>query len=274
MYYYISFNHQNFISNNEVSFLENNDLSPSKPLFLQIKEAIKEKILNGEYQYGSKIPSENELCKLFNVSRITVRSAISEAMKEGLLFTVQGKGTFVKDLKDTKISQALPYINSFESTIKNLGLSAGTEILKVETIPADIEISKILDINIGTNVLILSLLGKADNEGYVIYNSYFSEIIGNKIYELAKKEVEKGAAFSTLDLYKKLNQPVPAFIEQTFEAVAADASTSKVLNLKKDSPLFLVSSIIYTGNSAPLEYRKAFYRSDKYKFHIKRELSL
>ena len=252
--------------------LKNNDLSPSKPLFLQIKDAIKEKILEGEYKHGSKIPSENELCKLFNVSRITVRSAISEAMKEGLLFTVQGKGTFVKELKDIKISQNLPHINSFERTIKNLGLSASTEIFKVDTIPADISISKILDIDISTNVLILSLLGKADNEGYVLYYSHFSENIGNEIYVLAEKEVEKGTAFSTLDLYKKMNKPTPAYIEQTFEAVAADTLTAKALCLKKDSPLFLVSSIIYTADNIPIEYRKAFYRSDKYKFHIKREL--
>jgi len=59
------------------------------PLYKQLKDIIKQKIVNGEFQPNQKIPSESELSKLFHVSRITVRNAITELVDEDLLVKKQ-----------------------------------------------------------------------------------------------------------------------------------------------------------------------------------------
>lgn len=64
--------------------------------YLEIKEYILTCIRNGKYVSGSKIESENTLMNIFDVSRMTVRQAISELQNEQILFTTQGKGTFVR----------------------------------------------------------------------------------------------------------------------------------------------------------------------------------
>ena len=66
-------------------------------MYYQIKQTIKNWIINNEYSPGDKIPSENELAKQFNVSRLTVRQATSQLIQEGFLRSKRGEGTFVTE---------------------------------------------------------------------------------------------------------------------------------------------------------------------------------
>jgi GntR family transcriptional regulator len=252
--------------------LQEKKFAPSKSLYIQIKDRIKEQILTGKYQKGDKIPSERELCQLFEVSRITVRQAINEAIKEGLLFTAQGKGTFVADCGDYKIDQGLSRITPFRDSISGAGLLAGTKLLSYELQPVDFMLHKILNIDLEKTVLNLNLLGTASNEPFVLYQSYYEADLGMKLYHNALDKVEKGMVFSTIDLYED-PELIPSYAEQTFEALIANESQAEILRIKTGTPLFLITSIIYTQKNLPVEYKKAFYRGDKYKFHIKRTLA-
>ena len=67
------------------------------PLYQQIHHLLRHRILTGEYPPGSKIPSENELCRELAVSRVTVREALRELVRRDMLVKVHGKGAFVAD---------------------------------------------------------------------------------------------------------------------------------------------------------------------------------
>lgn len=244
---------------------------PSKSLYIQIKNRIKKQILTGQFKIGDKIPSERELCLLFGVSRITVRQAINEAINEGLLFTVQGKGTFVADYGDYKISQGLSRITPFKESLSGAGLSAGTRLLGHQIQPVDLNLGKILNIDPGKMVFVLKLLGVANDEPVVFYQSFYDTKLGMEIHRKAQEKVEKGMVFSTLDLYQD-TELAPYYADQTFEALNADQSLAEILQIQVGTALFLITSIIYSKKNLPIEYKKAFYRSDKYKFHIRRSL--
>ncbi len=78
------------------------------PLYVQLKEVIKQQIAEGILKEGDPLPSERELCKIYNISHITVRQALVELTKEGILFRVPGRGTFVKGKEQQKETQLLP----------------------------------------------------------------------------------------------------------------------------------------------------------------------
>ena len=80
------------------------NLSPVSPvpLYTQIRELLRERILNGVYKSHAQMPSENEMVRTFGVSRITVRQALTDLQKEGLIFKIHGKGTFVSKPKATQ----------------------------------------------------------------------------------------------------------------------------------------------------------------------------
>lgn len=248
------------------------EFTSKKSLYVQIKDQIKELIINGKLKAGDKLPSEREFCDKFDVSRITIRQAIKEAVKEGFLFTVQGKGTYVAE--DFKISQNLDQYTNFRKTIHSKGMSAGTKILSSKIIPADISLCKILNIDVNNSILNLNLLGMANNKPYVLYQSYYILQLGQNLHEIAVQKEKAGEAFSTIDLYKEVEDIRLHFVEQTFEALAANEFLAKIMQIEERGPLFLISSILYDKNKEPLEYRKAYYRSDQYKFHITRWLNV
>ena len=103
------------------------DRKGSVPLYEQIKNIIEQQIKNGELKEGEKIPSERELCEIYDVSRITVRQAIALAENEGLLYRSQGMGTFVAK---PKIKQELTRVNTFETSLAQHGFVASTETFK------------------------------------------------------------------------------------------------------------------------------------------------
>ncbi|HEY8462988.1 MAG TPA: GntR family transcriptional regulator [Bacillota bacterium] len=251
--------------------MESFEFAPSQSLYMQIKNRIKEQILSGQFKKGDKIPSERELCLLFGVSRITVRQAINEAINEGLLFTVQGKGTFVANYNDFKVDQELSHITPFKDSIASAGLSAGTKLLGYQMQPADFMLNKVLNIHLSQTVFNLNLLGTANDEPVVFYQSFFELNLGLKLYQKALEKVEKGTVFSTLDLYEDLHLTL-AYADQTIEALVADESQAQALQIQTGAPLLLITSIIYSKPNLPVEYKKAFYRSDKYKFHTMRSL--
>ena len=78
------------------------------PLYVQLKEIIKQQIAEGILKEGDSLPSERELCKIYNISHITVRQALVELTKEGFLFRVPGRGTFVKGKEEQKETQLHP----------------------------------------------------------------------------------------------------------------------------------------------------------------------
>jgi GntR family transcriptional regulator len=247
-------------------------LPSQNTLYMHIKETLQQEIFDGTYDVNERIPSEKNLCERFDVSRITVRQAIRELVKEGCLYTQQGKGTYVAECDQKKINQPLQTITSFSDTVMKKGYNAGTHFLGNETLIVDFAFSKILQLDVGEQILKVHLIGTADGKPVVSYESYFSLSIGMKIVEEAKRKIQQQEAFSTLDLYEHIKAFTPKYVDQTFEAVGADEKTANLLKVSPGEPLVLITSIVYSAEERPLEYKKAYYHSEKYRFHIKRSI--
>ena len=240
------------------------------PLYEQLKNVIEEQINKNELKENDQLPSERELELLYNVSRITVRQAITLAEKEGLVQRVHGIGTFVKK---SKIQQRLNVINTFQSTIEQQGLIASTETLQIKNITADFQLARVLNIDIMESAFNMHLLGFGNNSPIVYYDAYFPADLGNEFAEIAEELNKKGTAFSLLDLYKIHEDCNPTHAEQTIEAVSPSKELGEILQLTDDQSLLKISSIIY-DNEIPLEYRKAYYNGDTYKFFITRTIDV
>src|SRR5207253_6507613 len=97
------------------------------PLYHQVEQVIRHRIATREYRSGLQIPSEHELGRELKVSRVTIREALRELVRENLLVKVQGKGTFVApDLP--KVLQPIKYNGFLEDLYQRV------EQLKVVTV--------------------------------------------------------------------------------------------------------------------------------------------
>src|SRR5262249_7588577 len=101
------------------------------PLYVQLKDILREQIRAGIWGPGDRIPSEAEIRAHFPVSRATVRQSIAELEQEGLLIRQQGSGTFVRK---PKIEWNLRNLYSFTEDLNARGLHPETRVLMFEVV--------------------------------------------------------------------------------------------------------------------------------------------
>jgi len=236
----------------------------SVPLYIQLASELEEAIYSHKYKDGEKLPSENQLCKQYSVSRITVRQALSKLEQKNLVYSVHGKGTFVRL---AEISQGLVKITSFQKTLEQKGLTGYTEIEEFSYKKIPDSIKSFFGVE---NLARLCLVGYANDMPLVYYNSYMVNTIASEMLPIAQLWESEKRAFSTWDIYPAIKIK-NLHMEQKLTAVIADGNIAKVLKVSKGDPVMKMETHAYS-NGDLVEYKVAYYRADKYSFTIKRQL--
>lgn len=236
------------------------DHNASTPLYQQIAEILAACIRTGRYRPGDKLPSEYELCRMYDVSRMTVRLALSQLIQQGLIYSAHGKGSFVNQpifRYDTR------KIVGFSETLRRRGLKGYTAIANCEmTTEEEVFEGECLN---------LDLLGYAGDKPFVLYRSYLPPELGQKMKAAAEKAVKESRAFSSYELYGYLDEK-PARVEQEISAADADAALAERLCIPKGKAVLVAVSYYYDEKGNLLEYKKAYYRSDVCMFRLQREV--
>ncbi len=102
-------------------------------LYATVRQRLLDDIAQGVYQAGQQIPTENELCTQYNVSRITIRKAISDLVADGVLIRWQGKGTFVQS---QKVENALLTVSGFTDFGVSQGKATKEKVIEQERVSA------------------------------------------------------------------------------------------------------------------------------------------
>lgn len=110
-----------------------------KPMYEQIEEGIRKAILEGEFKSGDMLPSVRQLAKDLNVSAITTKRAYIDLEHEGFVYTVSGKGTFVRldklsELQDSRTKELLDKLSESAEECLRAGIEKETVISAVEKI--------------------------------------------------------------------------------------------------------------------------------------------
>ena len=234
------------------------------PIYYQIKQTIKGWIVNKEFGPGNKIPSENELADRFNVSRLTVRQAISQLTQEGFLNSRRGEGTFVTSNEDL--------INSFSlETTGFMDELFSTQLSKVTTKWATL--SKMV-----APKPVKEKLQLETNDEEVVQIKRVRLLRGRPFtYTINYLPVEIGARVNERDLYRRrlleiLERDLKIeFTEavQTIEASFADQEVAEKLEVASGSPILFVEKIMYSKQHKPIELFQSSYRGDLFKFIVR-----
>jgi len=235
-----------------------NNYKGELPLYLQVKTTLKERIEAETYKDGELLPSELELQKMFNVSRITIRQAMSELSNEGYIFRIRGKGTFVKF---NKINENLNNIISFTNEMQMKGLNAFTKSVVISIAKADKAIEKALKVEKNSFVYKIERIRGANNTPFVVFISYFS-LHRNLPLD---KELYMGSLY---ELLEKSCGATPTKAIDHFEAVAAEKDICAKLDVEAGSPILKRTRQSFDSAGDVLEYTICYYRADKYKYSI------
>jgi len=237
------------------------------PYYLQIKEEIEADIEAGIYRDGDKLPSERELCLHYGVSRIPVRKALELLEAHGRIRSYQGKGSFVTA---PKLQNNLVRISTFAQTLEQQGYTGYTRIQNFSERCTDSGYDMILGAS-GSGISRLELLGYANEEPVVFYDSYLKRPLGLRFYEAARAAETENKAFSSFDFYGPAMMTIGK-IEQRVLAINSDTRIAGFLQIPKGTAVLVLETVIFGSDSQPVEYKRGYYRTDRYCFTLSRNI--
>jgi GntR family transcriptional regulator len=227
------------------------------PLYVQVEDALAERIASGALPAGHQLPSEESLVSEFNVSRTTIRTTIQNLVRRGLVEIRRGKGTFVAL---PRITQELTELTGFVEDMQILGRDATARLLDKKVVPASETVARQLGLPLGTDVVQILRVRLADGVPLSFDETYLPEELGQKVMA---DDLVTEPIFSLLE--QKYSTPLLE-AEYQLEASIADAAVAMALSVPPGSPIFLIERTSYSVGHRPVDYEKLHYRGDHIRF--------
>jgi DNA-binding GntR family transcriptional regulator len=227
----------------------------STPLWLQLKHALRDYI-TFELKPGDRIPSEVGLCTHYGLSRITVRRAIAALLDEGLLIRQQGRGTFI-------LSPRLAEPVSDPDHFLRSGFDrdpASISVYSAETVPAADWIASKLGLSPGEEVHKIRKILTKDGAPVAFRTTFVPR-------RLAPSLLGADITPPLYVLFEGLYRLRPTEADEVFEFIVADEFRAGILGVTVGHPLILAERLVYLDSGEPIDYSRAYYRADRFRFH-------
>lgn len=206
--------------------------------YYQLKDILVKNIQDGKWPPQSRMSSENELCEAYNVSRVTVRKAIDLLVQEGYVYTIKGKGTYVKG---KYIEQPLTHFYSFREDLRSRGVSTYSTMRHFDIVPADARLAADLNIRQDDNVFCIERIFFAGEQPYAREFSYIPCAI---CPELHAQQVQSLGLYNSL---KKYNI-IPTRANEKLKAILLDQETAGMLDQRQNDAAIYLTRITYHNN--------------------------
>ncbi len=231
------------------------DHSSPVPLYFQLASQLEAAIDRGDLGAGQRLDNEIQLADRLGVSRPTMRRAIQELVDKGLLVRKRGVGTQV-------IQGALKRHVELSSLYDDLAKShrkPSTEVLKLETCPADEDVAGVLGLEHGEKVAYIERVRKADGEALAIMRNWLP-------IDLApgREDLEREGLYA---LMRRMNVHM-RIANQRIGAAAATYAQARLLGVSKNAPLLTMERITYDDRGRAVELGRHAYRAEAYSFEI------
>lgn len=228
------------------------DWDNSTPLYIQLANNLRQLILNGEMSSGDTLPSERKLTEITGASRVTVRKAIDQLVKKGLLLRKQGAGTYITPL----IEQSGEDLKGFTEDARGRGEIPSSIWLIRSTASSTEEEARHLRINIGEQVIRLGRVRLSNGEPLAIEHAVVAASL------LPSHESVSDSLYRSL----KENGHCPANGTQKIQASLATPTEAGLLSIREGSEVLRIVRNSFLADGAPVEYTRSVYRGDKYVF--------
>jgi GntR family transcriptional regulator len=222
--------------------------------------SIRDEILDlvEELNVGDALPPERVLAPRFAVSRMTLRRAVEELVREGRLERRHGAGTFVAE---PKIAQGLA-VTSFSEDMRQRGAVPSSRTLAVDDVLAGAPLGRRLEISPGDKVIRVARLRLADDAPMALETLHVPQTVAPDLTgDLLANQ-------SFYDLLAARYGVVLASGRQTIEATVTDEVESEILEVPLHSPAFLFERVSRATDGRVVEFVRSVYRGDRYQFTL------
>jgi GntR family transcriptional regulator len=225
------------------------------PFHHQLKALLRAEIDTGRWPAGTRIPSEPELCRAFDVSRTVVRQALGALEQERLLKRRRGLGTFVAEAKLRR--RLVQTLTGFHDDMIAQGRVPRTKVLEQRVVPADRTVAEALGLEPGALVVRLERLRSVDGEPSVLVTAFVPAALAPGL---------EAIDLTDASLYETLGSRFGLHVEygrRLFEAQSASEEEAERLGIEPGDALLYLRSTTFLADGRAVEYHEALHRGDR-----------
>ena len=231
------------------------------PLYITIADELIYKIEQEEFKKGETLPTEAKLCKIYAVSRVTIRQAINLLVQKEYIKKIQGSGSHVIFSRKTTILNRSSKIISFSDEMRMLKHTPSAKVITFQMIIADKTLRDELNINEGDSLYFYERILMGDEYPYCLEQGYLPT---NKFLDFNITHLKN----SKLRYIEKEKHIDIAYSHQIVHAILSNEHLSKILNIDEHKPLLNMTHITYDNNGEPIEKTSIICDSTVYPAHF------
>lgn len=228
------------------------------PLYLQLREVIRGRIESGEYPPGTCIPSESAFADTYGIHRLSVRSAISALINEGVLKSVQGKGVYVAG---ERVERDMETIGGFKQTMLERNKKFSAKILAKIRRPAGAFYADKLCIRPEEELYYIKRICAMDDCPVSLEEIFIPEYLVPTL-----SDVDLGV-FSIYEVYAFYGIEITR-VEQSLDLAYLDKMDARLIGIDNQLPVMEFKCLSHDIDGRVVEYAKTYTRSDKCVFNV------
>jgi GntR family transcriptional regulator len=237
------------------------------PLAQQVVNEILSGIAAGDLaRDDGLLPSETELSQRFDVSRATVREALSKLEQRGVVIRRHGVGTFVAQSQPV-IEAGLEQLESLDTIARRIGLETHMGEAVIEEREATPHEAERLQVSPGTQVLFVArvIMTSACPVAYLV------DIVPTTV--LCKQDLSESFSGSVLDVFIQRNEPALSHSRTDIMPEPADLTTARKLHLQRGDMLLKLDAQLYTRDGRIADYSLSYFVPGYFRFHVVRRIN-
>lgn len=227
------------------------------PLYQKIMKNIQDYIKNQGLEHGDVIPTEKALSEKYQVSRVTIRKAISRLIEKEILYSIKGSGTYVAF---PKFEHNLFKLQGFTEEMQPYHDSIKNKVIEFRLIKPNDEIQEILNLNKEEKVYNIKRIRKLNGEVLIIENAYIP-------FELFPDLSIEAMTKSKYGYLKEKGYVIKKRVEEFIPRLPSE-DTMEIFNIKSNTPLLELRAHSILSNDEIFEYSEVLYHPKKYKFKL------
>jgi DNA-binding GntR family transcriptional regulator len=232
------------------------------PVYHQVAVDLRQRLERGEWPVGARIASELALAEEYEVSRETVRQALAELVKDDLLETRRGSGTYVRELPRPLVYDLNGTLGAYAWQLRELGFTNRARVLEAGIVPAPEEPRGALELEPGDEVAYLVRRILINGEPAAVYRSWLDAALVPGIQD------DPGLEGSLTSLLAEEYGLVAAHSESRLEVVRPTLEELALLDSDVDPPLLVIKATAYLSDGRPFEYSETSWLGDRVRLHV------
>lgn len=230
------------------------------PLYAQLRNSIRQAIDDGTLKNKDKLPTEDELCNTFHISRPVVRQAYADLLSQGIIIRMKGKGSFVS--KQVTSPNFTNELFDFSGEMERLGKHPKTLVLVVEVIHSEMHIFPLINLKEGDDCLHFKRLRLADNIPVYVEDSYID------LSQFPNLETYDFGVNSLFHVFEKNYQRPVHKTYNVYSAQLVSDFDATLLDVNKKTAVHRVQSFTYDTLGQLMEYSVASFPGERNTFDV------